>query len=62
MIEIEMTLISVHGWARLLYIIVEANGQPWLAESTLTAGPIPLHEYSREEFLTDWTPKMEARQ
>ena len=54
-------LISIQGWDRLLCVIVEPNGQPWLCETLL--GQLPgLPQYTRVEFLDAWIPLERCRQ
>lgn len=56
-------LISLQGWDRLLLIMVQDNGQPWMMPGLQMQNDFTKAQaYSPEALLRDWQAPMEIRQ
>lgn len=57
-----MYMISLQGWAKVLYVIIEPNGQPLFAESTVDQNSVPIAPFTIDQLLQNWAPTKEMRQ
>lgn len=51
-----MTLISIQGWSKLLYVNTDERANIWLVPSKVVGDGMPLHTYTLVELLTEWAP------